>query len=67
MKKMMSKYVAMLMSLVLVVSSFQLNVNEVNAEQNEEKITFKEVVLGNNHSAAITENGDLYCWGNNEF
>ena len=27
----------------------------------------KKFAMGSDHTAAITENGDLYCWGDNSF
>lgn len=32
-----------------------------------EDVTITSVTLGETHSAALASNGDLYCWGGNEF
>ena len=37
-----------------------------NGELNPKKLKSSVVSLGSNHSAAITTNGDLYCWGRND-
>ncbi len=71
---MKQKLICYIVVIALIVSNLCImqNTNVAAADSREVAQTIpvhakvKQVVLGDDHSAAITENGDLYCWGNND-
>ncbi len=50
-------------NIVMAASTFSEWCSKKDALEQSDKVT--DVFLGGSHTAAITENGDLYCWGDN--
>lgn len=63
--KLLLRSVCTLLIIALVIPMISLCVNAENHEKMSE-IRFRALALGYDHSAAIAENGDLYCWGHNQ-
>ena len=57
------RIVASIMVLSMVLSMLRIDSVVVSAES---IVEYKTVAMGLDHTAAITENGDLYCWGEND-
>ena len=55
------RILSLILCLILLISSLPLSVLAATGEN----IKIKQVSLGGYHSAAVTENGDLYLWGHN--
>ena len=65
MKKILKKAMAMIVCTSLIMGNIIIDRYEIKAE--EKNIEVKELELGWYDSSAITENGDLYCWGANVY
>ena len=65
-KSRIKRIVAQLMAVALLCTQIPQMNKEVYADTIEKRMDAVEsIVLGGAHSAAVTKNGDLYCWGSN--
>ena len=67
-KSRLKKTVARIMSIVLILAGMPQMYKNVKADTKASKSDAVKMVCLNENgvTAAVTEGGDLYCWGNNE-
>ena len=67
-KSRLKKTVAGIMAIALILTGMPQMYKEVNAHTKENKLSTVKMVCSTGHiTAVVTEGGDLYCWGVNNY
>ena len=65
-RKLLDRLIAMTMFCVMLMNSeLAIHASEIENDNGQNQLKFETVVLDIYNTAAITSNGDLYCWGDN--